>query len=112
MELAPKTYRGQIVYPRVPRLEGPPPQYGRQFTNVAVIPGTRAVNHMIINQQAYRMSYRGMSRPWDPPAKRNMLKTVIRTDVANLSSDDAVNASSIKQYDSDSEYKSIRKRYR
>lgn len=112
MERAPKTYRGKIVYTKPPTIPGPPPDYGRQFVNVAVIPGSRAVNRMILNQQAYRMSYRGTTRNWDPPAPQNYRKTVIRTDVANLSSDDAGAAasSSARTLDSTQLIKRISKR--
>lgn len=75
-----KTYRGRIVYRDPPSYNKEnAPNYGRQFMNVAALPGSRPVNRMRLMQQAYRMSYRQMARPWQPPNPR-VLKYVMYTD--------------------------------
>jgi len=79
MELSNKNYVGKIVYPKPPRLEGPPPAYEKQFINVDRVPYSNPVMKMKLNQQAFRMSNRNMTRQWDLPAPRIYNKVVIRT---------------------------------
>lgn len=94
MELKNKNYVGKIVPAKPPRLEGPPPDYDRQFVNVDRVPYSNSVTKMKLNQQAYRMSNRQMVRQWDPPAPKIFNKVVIRTD-HQLSTKDAGGATRV-----------------
>ena len=69
-QLAPKTYRGKIEYPKpanIAQLNAPPANLERSFINMDRIPYNNQAEHVHLNQEAYRRGTMIKVRPWRLP---------------------------------------------